>query len=66
MEKNYLLFGPTSYLQYNSFYYCRSSIKTPQGSLFIFNTFEGALNRNGGLINLAKTMVSVLHKKWKA
>ena len=49
MEKNYLQFGPTSYLQYNSFYYCRSSIKTPQGSLFIFNTFEGALNKDGGL-----------------
>ena len=47
--KNYLLLGPTSYLQYNSFYYGRSSIKTPQGSLFVLNTFEGSLIEMGGL-----------------
>jgi len=54
MEKNYLLLGPTSYLQCNSFYYHRSSIKTPQGWLFIFNTFDGGLILEGGLINNSK------------
>ena len=50
--------------------YRKSSIKSPE-SLFITNPFEGALNRDGGLfergggglLNLEKTMVSVLHKK---
>ena len=31
---------------------------SPPGGLFISNTFDGrGLNRDGGLINLAKTMV---------
>ena len=48
--------------------YRKSSIKSPE-SFFITNPFEGALNRDGGLfergdlLNLEKTMVSVLHKK---
>ena len=43
--------------------YSKSSINTP-GSLFISNASEGRLNRDrGGLSNLAKTMVSVLHKE---
>ena len=51
--------------------YRKSSIK-PAGGLFILNPFEGGLNRDGGLFerggggglfNLAKTMVSVLHKE---
>ena len=37
--------------------YHKSSIKPPPPGLFISNTFKG------GLFNLAKTMVSVLHKK---
>ena len=40
--------------------YRKSSIKPPRG-LFITNTFEGG----GGLINLAKSVVSVLHEKTK-
>ena len=39
------------------FSYRKPSIKPP-GGLFISKTFEG-----GGLHNLAKTMVSVLHKE---
>ena len=42
----------------------------PPGGLFISNPFEGGLNRDRGLFergrglfNLAKTMVSVLHKE---
>ena len=42
--------------------YRKSSIKPP-GGLFISNPFESGLNRDGGLFNLAKTMVSVLHKE---
>ena len=42
--------------------YRKSSIKPPR-SLFITNTFEGG--GGGGLINLAKSMVSVLHEKTK-
>ena len=41
--------------------YRKSSIKSPRG-LFISNTFEGVLNRAGGLLNLANSMVSFLHK----
>ena len=41
--------------------YRKSSIKPPRG-LFITNTFEGG---GGGLINLAKSVVSVLHEKTK-
>ena len=37
--------------------YHKSSIKPPPPGLFISNTFKG------GLFNLAKTLVSVLHKK---
>ena len=43
--------------------YRKSSIKPPRG-LFITNTFEGGWG-GGGLINLAKSMVSVLHEKTK-
>ena len=49
--------------------YRKSSIKPPQGVLFISNTFEEGLNRDRGLIwegagvfNLAKMLASVLHK----
>ena len=36
----------------------------PRGHLFISTTFEWGLNRDGGgLFNLAKTMVSLLHKE---
>ena len=42
---------------------------SPPGCLFISNTFEEGLNREGGggggLFNLAKTVVSVLHKALK-
>ena len=70
MEKKLSLLGPTSYLQYNSFYYRRSSIKTSQGA-YLFSTHlkgggvieMGGLILEGGLINLAQMMVSVLHKK---
>ena len=42
--------------------YCKSSIKPP-GALFISNLFGGGRTGGGeGLFNLAKTMVSVLHK----
>ena len=41
--------------------YRKSSIKPPRG-LFITNKFEGG---GGGLINLAKSVVSVLHEKTK-
>ena len=37
---------------------------SPLGGLFISSPFEGGgLNRDGGLFNLGKTMVSVLHKE---
>ena len=42
--------------------YCKSSIKSP-GALFISILFEGVgAGAAVGLFNLAKTMVSVLHK----
>ena len=41
---------------------CKSSIKPP-GALFISSPFEGGLFERGGLFNLEKTMVSVLHKE---
>ena len=37
-------------------------LSPPQG-LFISSPFEVGLNRVGGLFNLEKTMVSVLHRK---
>ena len=51
--------------------YCKSSVDPPPGwSLFISNQFDGgayqrrgAYLRRGGLFDLVKTMVSVLHKK---
>ena len=42
--------------------YHKFSIK-PSGGLFISNPFEGDLIEMGGLFNLEKTMVSVLHKE---
>ena len=36
---------------------------SPRGGLFISNPFEGGLIETGGLFNLEKTMLSVLHKK---
>ena len=36
---------------------------SPLGGLFISSPFEAGLNRDGGLYNLEKTMVSVLHKE---
>jgi len=35
---------------------------SPPGGSFISNTFEGGLNRDGGLLYLAKTLL-VLHKE---
>ena len=46
--------------------YCKSSVDPPPGwGLFISNQFDGggASLRRGGLFDLEKTMVSVLHKK---
>ena len=51
-------------------YHCKSSIKPP-GGWFVSSPFDRGLNRDlgliweGGLINLEKTMVSVLHKHLK-
>ena len=36
---------------------------TRPGDLFISNTFGGGLIQTGGLFNLAKVVVSALHKK---
>ena len=42
-----------------------SSLLRPPGGLFISSPFEGGgLNRDGGLYNLGKTMVPVLHKEF--
>ena len=41
-----------------------SSLLRPWGGLFISNLFEGGLNRDGGLFNLEKMMVPVLHKEF--
>ena len=45
--------------------YILNPILSPLGGLFISNTIEGELKRDGGayLIYIAKTMVSVLHKE---
>ena len=41
-----------------------SSLLRPPGGLFISSPVEGGLNRDGGLYNLGKTMVPVLHKEF--
>lgn len=41
--------GPTFYLQCNSFYYRRSSIKTPQGAYLFSTHLRGGLIEAGGL-----------------
>ena len=43
--------------------YRNSSIEWGGGGLIISNTFEMGLIGTGGLFNLAKTMVSVVHKE---
>ena len=45
--------------------YILNPLLSPLGGLFISNTIEGELKRDGGayLIYIAKTMVSVLHKE---
>ena len=50
----------------------KSSIKSPGGLIYFKPIWGGGLNRDGGLIweggglfNLEKTMVSILHKKLK-
>ena len=44
--------------------YRKSSIKPPGGLIYFKPIWGGVLNRNGGgLFNLEKTMVSVLHKE---
>ena len=44
----------------------RRSLLSPTGGVFISNPFEGGgggLIETGGLFNLEKTMISVLHKE---
>ena len=46
--------------------YFRNTINpllSPPGGLFSSNPFETGLNRDGGLFNLEKVMVSVVHKE---
>ena len=43
--------------------YHKSSIKLESRGLFISNTFEGSLIETGGSFDLAKTLVSVVHKE---
>ena len=47
--------------------YCKSSVRPPPGRVYSFQTNlmggGGASLRRGGLFDLEKTMVSVLHKK---
>ena len=43
--------------------YRKSSIKPPRGLIYFKPIWGGGHKRKGGLFNLEKTMVSVLHKE---
>ena len=54
---------PYPYCHRDTRQYCKSSMKHESRGLFISNTFEGGLIEIGGSFNLAKTLVSVVHKE---